>query len=90
MAFWGWNLDTTSWVNYKTHIERQREALLAKNYDKLYGVYEVLRDDDEMLEFQFLSKYLVTFENQMPNLAWLEDAKDIVILDLKALAQRYC
>lgn len=69
----------------KQNIKTQRESLLSLNYDKLYWVYEVLSENKEVIELRLLENCLVAFPNQAPNLQWLEDAKDITILDLHSL-----
>lgn len=73
--------------NTSISLEQQRETLLSLNYDKLYGVYELLEETDSALEFHLLKNCLVAFENQIPNLQWLWQVPDMTIIDLKSLSE---
>ncbi|MDD5213782.1 MAG: hypothetical protein PHG82_05140 [Candidatus Gracilibacteria bacterium] len=64
-----------------------RENLLELNYDKLYGVYQLISENDEEIELKLLDNCLVAFENQLDNLKGLNENKDVSILDLNSLTK---
>lgn len=80
------NKNTIQENNFNS-LEQQRETLLSLNYDKLYGVYELLKETDTNLDFHLLKNCLVAFENQISNLKWLSQAPNISIIDLKFLSE---
>lgn len=68
-------------------FEEQREKLLEMNYDRLYGVYELVNETSDTIELKLLDNSLVAFQNQLHNLNGLNTYKDISILDLQWLSK---
>lgn len=65
-------------------IKEQRENLLKLNPDLLYGVYNVLDNWEKnwIVDFELIEDTLTCYPNQLENIKWLEENKDILIINL--------
>lgn len=74
-------LTSSNWIK---SVREQREELLRLNNDIIYWVYD-LKDSFNRLKFSMCENILTCYPNQLANLKWLEENKDITILDINAL-----
>lgn len=81
MQNYTWN----SLENRQLTTSEQREELLKLNNDIIYWVYDLLSDKDWKLKLQLVDDILTCYPNQLENLKWLKDNKDIIIIDINAL-----
>lgn len=65
-------------------VREQREELLKLNNDIIYWVYDLKKSHDG-LKFSMREDILTCYPNQLANLKWLEENKDITILDINTL-----
>lgn len=66
-------------------LDEQRELLLALNPDIIYGVYDLKSENWEEIDLSLMSDVMTVYPNQLSNIKWLEEAKDIIVIDLWAL-----
>ncbi|MDP5038972.1 MAG: hypothetical protein NWP80_00825 [Candidatus Gracilibacteria bacterium] len=73
--------------NSPKELDNQRESLLTKNYDLVYGVYEFLGEKDGSVNFDLVKNALICFDNQLGNLKGLSENGYISILSLNSLVK---
>lgn len=66
-------------------LQEQRERLLTLNDDTLVWVYKVIQNDDGKISLQILPDILTCYGNKFPLLKWVDENKDISIIDMDHL-----
>lgn len=76
--------NTLNSSNSVKSVREQREELLKLNNDIIYWVYD-LKDSFNWLKFSMKENILTCYPNQLENLKWLKENKEISILDINSL-----
>jgi hypothetical protein len=82
------NLPSFFWKNSENKqltTSEQREELLKLNNDIIYWVYDIESNQDWEIKLKLVDDILTCYPNQLTNLKWLKDNKDIVVIDINEL-----
>lgn len=71
--------------NEPLSLKNQRELLLKLNPDIIYGVYDLKDNTEEKINLELIEDIMIIYPNQLQNIKWLEQTKDIILVDLWAL-----
>lgn len=63
----------------------QREELLKLNNDIIYWVYDIESNQDWEIKLKLVDDILTCYPNQLQNLKWLKEHKDIIVIDINEL-----
>lgn len=74
-------------TNHIENISNQRELLLDQNQDILFGVYNLIKYDkfEKNIYLDLIKNVLTCSENKISNIKWLDENKDISIINLSFL-----